>query len=68
MLVNKTDVPVDQVKYKHISEKFIAQLDEAYGCAIKENGGYVVFTLRFEGKAEPRWWEKALRFLKRDGE
>lgn len=57
------EIPVVLVPCKYLSREFIETMDRDYGKQLKENGGYVTYTIRMEGRAEPRWWEKVVRIL-----
>jgi len=60
MIKNTGEIPVVLV---HLSDHFVRQLDEDYGRLLEENGGYGTYTIRMEGRREPLWWERLIRFL-----
>lgn len=61
----KPDTDYSQaVKLEHLSPTWVKKMDEQYGQAIVQNGGYVEFHMKFEGgKPKPCWYEMVLRFL-----
>lgn len=61
MLSEDTDrVPI---VLKHLSPTWVKQLDEQYGIALQENGGYMKLESEFAGKPRPRWFDVIKRFL-----
>lgn len=56
------------IEVNHLDPVFLMRLDEEYGKIVAENGGYVTFLVRMEGRPEPRYWQKEVRYLGTDSD
>lgn len=61
-MVQDTD-HTQAIRLENLSPTWVKKLDEQYGRAKAENGGYVEFHLKFEGgKPRPGWYQMVLSF------
>ena len=65
MIPDTGKLPIVMVPCKYISADFHKALDDDYGRRLKDETeqGHVTYTIRFEGRQTPRWWEKLARLL-----